>query len=204
MQTVKFLTILVDQHQILAYILIFLGLIFEGEIVVIFAGVLSHLGALNIWFTIFFILLGAFSKTILFYYLGTMIHNKWHEINFFKYIERRVLYIMPHFIQKPFWSIFISKFIIGVNYMVIIFSGYKKINYKKYLKAEISANLIWAPLLLSLGYFFSYTALQVSREISRFSLVILILMILFFLFDKLVEWVYEIFEGFYNNNNNNN
>jgi membrane protein DedA with SNARE-associated domain len=197
MHTVKFLTILVDQHQIMAYALIFLGLIFEGEIVVISAGILSHLGALNVWFTLLFIVLGAFTKTFLCYYIGTVIHDKWSENNFLKYIERRVFFIMPHFTQRPFWSVFISKFIIGTNYMVAIFSGYKRINYKTYLKAEIIGTLIWAPALLSLGYFFSYTALQISREISRFSLVILILMILFFLFDKLVGWFYKIFEEFY-------
>ncbi len=114
-----------------------------------------------------------------------------------KYIEKRVLTIMPHFNQKPFWSIFASKFIFGVNNMVVIFSGYESIDYKKYLKAEFSATLVWAPLLLGLGYFFSFMALNVSKEIWRFSLIILILMIMFFLFDKLIGWIYEIFEEFY-------
>jgi membrane protein DedA with SNARE-associated domain len=85
----------------------------------------------------------------------------------------------------------------GANNIVIIFCGYEKINYKKFLKAEIIATAIWAPLLLTLGYIFSYTALHVSREIWRFSMVILVLFIIFILFDKLVSWVYELFEEFY-------
>ncbi|MEI6580592.1 MAG: VTT domain-containing protein [bacterium] len=197
MHTVKLLTTLVIHHQVLVYVIIFFGLIFEGEVVLISTGILSHLGALNVWFALCFILIGGFSKTLLGYHIGKIIHDKWHETRALKYIEKRVLNIMPHFNQKPFWSIFISKFIFGVNSMVIIFSGYENVNYKKYLKAEISATLIWAPLLLSLGYFFSFTALHVSKEIWRFSLVILILMILFFLFDKLIGWIYEIFEEFY-------
>ena len=197
MHTVKFLTILVEQHQVLAYALIFIGLIFEGEVVLISTGILSHLGALNIWFTLCLVIFGVLTKTFLGYYVGKTIHNKWHETKFLKYIEKKVLNIMPHFDQKPFWSIFVSKFIFGVNNMVIIFSGYKKINYKKYLKAELSSTIIWAPLLLLLGYFFSYTALHVSKEIWRFSLIILIFVILFFLFDKLIGWIYEIFEEFY-------
>ena len=83
-----------------------------------------------------------------------------------KYIEERVFNFMPHFDRKPFWSIFISKFIMGVNYLVIIFSGYKKINYKTYLKAEFFSTIIWAPLLLTIGYFFSYTALNI--EVKRY------------------------------------
>ena len=132
------------------YVIIFFGLIFEGEVVLISTGILSHLGALNVWFALCFILIGGFSKTLLGYHIGKIIHDKWHETRALKYIEKRVLNIMPHFNQKPFWSIFISKFIFGVNSMVIIFSGYENVNYKKYLKAEISATLIWAPLLLSL------------------------------------------------------
>ncbi len=197
MHTVNLITFFVDHHQFLAYVIIFLGLIFEGEVVVISAGILAHLGALNFWFALLFILVGGLTKTFIGYHIGKMIHDRWHETKFLKYIEKRVLNIMPHFNQKPFWSIFISKFIFGINNMVIIFSGYEKIDFKKYLKAEVSATLTWAPLLLSLGYFFSYTALHVSKEIWRFSLVILVLMISFFLFDKLVGWIYEVFEEFY-------
>ena len=199
MNTVNFLTILVDHHHILAYLVIFLGLIFEGEFILIITGILSHLGALNIYFAFLFILVGSLSKTFLGYFLGKAIHDRWHETKFLKYIEKRVLNIMPNFNEKPFWSIFISKFIFGVNNMVIILSGYENIEFKKYLKAELISTIIWAPLLLGLGYFFSFTALNISKEIWRFSFIILVLMILFFLFDKFVGWLYEIFEEFYDN-----
>ena len=197
MHTVKFLTSLVEHHQVLTYILIFFGLVFEGEVVLISTGILSHLGALNIWFAFFFVLGGGVIKTLLGYYVGTLIHDRWHETKFLKYIEKRVNNMMPNFVQKPFWSIFISKFIMGFNHFVIVFAGYKKVNYKKYLQAEILATIIWVPALLSLGYFFSYTALAVSKEIWKFSSIILIFVIGYIIFDKIVGWIYEIFEEFY-------
>jgi membrane-associated protein len=197
MHTVNLLTALVEHNQVLAYFLIFFGLIFEGEIFLISTGILSHLGALDIHFVIIFVFCGAFIKTLLGYHIGTLIHKKWHDVKFLKHIEKRVENIMPNFKEKPFWSIFISKFIMGFNHIIIIFAGYSKINYRKYLKAEISSTIIWAPLLLFLGYFFSYTAFHISKEIWRFSLIILIFVIAFILFDKLVGWIYEIFEEFY-------
>lgn len=197
MHTVNLLTNLVGDHQTLAYIIIFFGLIFEGEIVVISVGILSHLGGLNIWFSLLFIILGALTKTFLGYKFGEILFEKFHHHNFFKYIQKRVYNILPRFREKPFWSIFVSKFIMGINYVVVIFCGYEKIDYKKYLKAEVSSTFIWAPLLLSLGYFFGYTALHISREIWKFSLVIIFLFIVFILFDKLVSWLYELFEEFY-------
>ncbi len=198
MHTITLLTNLIEHHQLLVYVLIFLIVIFEGEIILISAGILVHLGALNFFLALIFILLGAFCKTFLGYYIGELMHNKWHQTKFMKYIEKRVYNIMPHFNQKPFWSIFISKFII-MNHIVMIYSGYTKVNYKKYLEAEIISTLVWAPLLLSLGYFFAYAALRVSHEIWRFSLIVLLLVILFVVFDKLVSWLYELFEEFYDN-----
>ena len=202
MHTVNFLINLVQHHQILIYGFIFLGLLFEGEFVLIASGILVHLGALNFIFTLIFVLLGGFCKTLLGYHIGRAIHKRWHQTKFLKHIEMRVSLLMPRFNQRPFWSIFISKFIMGVNHVVIIFSGYIGIDYKKYLKAEVCSTIIWAPLLLSVGYIFGYAALRVSREIWRFSLVALLLIIGFIIFDKIVSWTYEIFEEFYENKNN--
>jgi membrane-associated protein len=182
------------------YAVIFVGMIFEGEFFLISTGILAHLGALNFWFALVFVLLGAFSKTILGYALGEFIYKTFNHHKFLSYIQKRVYTVLPRFKIKPFWSIFVSKFIIGSNHVVIIFSGYEKINYKKYLKAEISSTIIWAPLLLSIGYIFSYTALHISREIWKFLMVVLILFIIFVLFDKLVSWLYELSEEFYDEN----
>jgi membrane-associated protein len=197
MYTVHALSHLVEHNQTWAYLVIFFGLIFEGEVVVITAGVLAQLGALNFWAALIFVLLGGFTKTITLYYLGGVLHKKHNDKKLFQYFEKRIKTFMPRFEQKPFWSIFIAKFIMGVDYIVMIFAGYKKINFKTYLKAEVSSIIIWAPLLLSLGYFFSYTAIRISREIWKFSLIVLLLVIGFIIFDKLVGWLVEVFEEFY-------
>ncbi len=197
MHTVKLLTVLVEHHQTLTYVLIFFGLVFEGEIFLISTGILASLGALDLSFVIVFVYAGAFIKTFLGYYIGTLIHDKWHNKKLLKHVEKRIFNLMPRFRQKPFWSIFISKFIMGFNHIVIIFAGFEKISYKKYLQAEISSTIIWAPLLLFIGYFFGYTALNVSREIWKFSLIVLVLVIGYIIFDKLVGWFYELFEEFY-------
>jgi membrane-associated protein len=201
MYTVNLLRHLVENHQVLVYLVILLGLVLEGELFVISAGILVHLGALDFTESLIFIFLGLLLKTCIGYYLGELIHSKWHKTRFIKYMNKRVLHIMPHFKKKPFWSIFISKFIMGANNIVIIFSGFHKVEFKKYLQAETLANVIWAPALLSIGYFFSYTALHVSHEVWKFSLIVLVLIILFTIFDKLISWVYEIFEEFYDNDN---
>ncbi len=199
MDTINILTHLIENYEWLVYFFIFFGLIIEGEFILLATGIFFHLGALDIYYALFFIILGLASKTLLGYLLGSTLQMRWNHTRFLKYIEKRVLSVMPHFKRKPFWSIFISKFIIGVNNIVIIFSGYQKIDFRKYLKAEFFSTIIWAPTLILLGYVFSFTAIHVSREIWRFSAIVIVLTILFMLFDRLVGWIYEIFEEFYDN-----
>jgi membrane-associated protein len=205
MHTVQFLNLLVANHEVWAYFVIFLGLIFEGEVVVIFAGVLSNLGALSYSMTLVFILAGILTKIFVLYYLGGVLCERYNHRSFFQYIEKRISSVMPRFEQRPFWSIFASTFIMGIGWFVMLFAGYKKINYRTYLKAQISSVLIWAPLLLTLGYFFGQAALSVTRELWKFSLVIILLIIGFILFDKIVAWIYAIFHqvsNFANGKNN--
>jgi membrane-associated protein len=201
MHTIHFLIRLVEHHQVLTYGIIYLGIIFEGEFFLICTGILTHLGALNFEFALMFVLLGGLSKTVLGYALGEFLFKKFNRNKFFKYIQKRVYSILPGFKNKPFWSIFVSKFIMGANHLVIIFSGFERINYRKFLKAEISSTVIWAPMLLLLGYFFSYTAFRVSHNIWKFLIVILILFMIYIIFDKLVGWLYELFEEFYYEHN---
>ncbi len=196
MYTVNLLRHLVENHQVLVYLFILVGLVIEGEVFVITAGILAHLGALDFYFALLFIFMGLIVKTCAGYYIGECIHDKYGKTKMLKYIERRVHLIMPNFRKKPFWSIFISKFIMGANNVVIISSGFHRVDFKKYLQAETLASLIWAPGLLCIGYFFSSTALRFSREIWRFSLIVLILIISFFVVDKLISWAYELFEEF--------
>ncbi|MEX2052238.1 MAG: hypothetical protein WD991_00890 [Candidatus Paceibacterota bacterium] len=196
MDAVNLLAGLVENHQVWAYVIIVLGLILEGEVIAISSGILTYLGLLSFPIVLVLILIGGLMKTIFGYALGRYLYLKFNHNKFFVFIEKRVNGFVPRFRERPFWSIFISKFIIGANNLVIIFSGYEGINYRKFLRAEILATAIWAPTMLSLGYFFGYTALRISREIWQFSLIVMVLFILFVIFDKIIGMLYELFEEF--------
>ena len=204
MHTVNILKHLVENHLALAYVLIFLITIVEGEIVVISAGILVLLGALNFWLSLTVILFAGMVKTLAGYLLGRFLHKKFNSHRFFQYMQKRVLSVMPHFAEKPFWSIFFSKFLIGVNHSVIVFSGYQKVNFRTYFKAEFLSTIIWAPGFIALGYFFSYTALRITKRLSEFFLIIILCVIGFFLLDKLLTVFIDAFENLKNNHDNQN
>lgn len=65
------------------------------------------------------------------------------------------------------------------------------------MEAEIASTAFWAPGLILLGYFFSFAAIKMSRELWKFSLIVLILIVSFIILDKLVRGAYDIFVEFY-------
>ena len=203
MYTIEALRYVIEQNQAIAYVLIFLATIIEGEIVSIASGILILLGGLNFWITFIAIFCGGMTKSFLGYHIGVFLNKKFNHNKFFKYIESKVLSALPHFEEKPFWSIFISKFIL-VNHIVIIFAGYKKINFKKYIQAELLSTFLWVLSLLALGYFFSYTAFLISDRFSEFLLIIVLFIVGFFLLEKIVSLLYNAFEHFLHNNGKSN
>lgn len=198
MITLKVLRHFVENYDTVAYILIWLGVIIEGEIIVIFAGIFSHLGSLNFFLCLLFTILGCITKSFLAYYIGQTLKSKYQDHSFPKRIENRINYFFPKFKTNPFFSILISRFfVLGLNWFTLIFAGYSGVNKKTYLKAEIISLLVWSVGVLSLGYFFSYTALSVSRDVRKFLGIILICFIVFFILQKIIALIIDIISDKY-------
>lgn len=190
------LTQLVSGHTLIAYLFIFFGILIEGELVLIATGVLAHVGILPIYPTLFIGLLGAVGKTALGYYIGSLLGQYFPRNLILKYSEHKVLSLLPRFKERPFWSIFISKFVYGINNLVIIFAGYTKAQFKTYIKAEMLSTAIWAPLIFSLGYFFSHTAFSITRDIKKSAVFILVFLILFMILEKVITGIISFFEEY--------
>ena len=184
----------IEIHAIIVYLVIFVGVIFEGEIVVIFAGIFSYLGSIHIPVALVAVVLGGSVKSFLGYAIGYYL-NKYHSHRpFMNKIEGRMSYFLPRFKERPFWSIFVSRFfILGIGWFTILYSGYKNIPLKLYIKAEGYSLFLWTISMLSLGYFFGYTALSISRDVRNVLLMILGFFIIFFVLEKIVAFMVELF-----------
>lgn len=183
----------VEMHADIAYPLITLGVIIEGEIVVIIAGIFANLGSLNIFIAFIATMVGGGAKSILGYSLGYYLQKHHSGKPLINQAERRVNYFLPRFSEKPFWSIFVSRFLIlGLHWFSLLFSGYKKIKLRVFAEAELASLLLWSVLVLALGYFFSLTALSISRDIRKFIGIIFLFFIAFFILEKIVAFIIEI------------
>jgi len=185
----------VEVHAIIVYFAIFLGVILEGEIVVIFAGIFSYLGSINIFLALIAILLGGSTKSVFGYTIGSYLNRHHSHNSFINKTEKRISSFLPRFDVRPFWSIFISRFFIfGIGWFTLIFSGYKNVPLRIYAKAEAYSLSIWSVLILALGFFFGYTALSISRDFRNFLFIIIIFFISFFILEKIVAFIIELFE----------
>ena len=184
----------IEIHAIIVYFLIFLGVIIEGEIAVIFAGIFSYLGSINILISFIAVIFGGATKSFLGYTIGAYL-NKFHSDNsLMKNIERRISYFLPRFKERPFWSIFMSRFfILGIGWFTILFSGYTNISLKIYTKAESCSLIVWSVGVLALGYSFGYTALSISRDIRHILISILVFFMAFFVLERFIAFIFELF-----------
>lgn len=195
MHSIDFIKNIVFWHAEWVYLLLFLGVIVEGEIAVILAGIFSHLGSINICVSFLIVFLGGVVKSVIGYSFGFYLQKNHSHSSLLCKIEHRINKFLPHFEDKPFWSMFFSRFLIfGLYWFTLIFSGYKRVDIKTFIKAEISSLITWTIFMLSLGYFFSYTALAVSRDIRNFVGLIILFFIGFFVLEKILSFFVKLFE----------
>lgn len=193
MITINFLRHFVESHSDIAYLLVTLGVIIEGEIVVVIAGIFAHLGSLNIFIAFIATMVGGGIKSVLGYSLGYYLEKHHSAKPLVAQSERRVNYFLPRFTERPFWSVFLSRFLIlGFHWFSLLFAGYKKIKVRVFAEAELASLMVWSISVLALGYFFSYTALSISRDIRKFIIIIFLFLLAFFILEKLIAFIIEL------------
>lgn len=193
MLTLSHIRHFVELHATIAYFLIFLGVIVEGEIVVILAGIFANLGSLNVFIAFIATMLGGATKSSVGYVIGYYLQQHHSGKPLISRAEHRVNYFLPRFTIRPFWSIFVSRFLIlGLHWFALIVSGYKKIKVRTFAEAELASLMVWSVAALALGYFFSFAALSISRDIRKFVGIILLCFILYFIIEKIVAFFIEL------------
>lgn len=183
---------LASQNHFLAYFIIYLTVIFFGNVAVFAFLWLVVKGLLGRWGLPFF-LLATFaadvSADILWYWLGRTLR----ETRFGGFIRKlipRHNKIQEHLHQNsPKW-IFLAKFMHSSNFPIIFMVGWTKIRFKKFFKTALVAILAWllVLLVLSIGLIAGFRSLE-TYKIIRFEKLFLIGIIVFFAASFLIKEV---------------
>lgn len=135
----------------LAYIVVAIGMLVEGDIVLFAAGFVASLGYLdpgNLAMTVFIsMLLG----DALWYTFGKAVrHATGNWLN--KWVSKVTHPFDAHIKERPFHTIFLSKFAYGFHHAILLRAGSLKIPYPNLLRADIIATFVWMLIVGGVGY----------------------------------------------------
>ncbi len=164
--------------------LAFIGIIIPGTVFVVFLGLLSSQGFLNIELLVGCAISGAILGDGTSYYLGK------HAEKFFKKNSR--LFELKYFKNgKMFFnkyggrSIFLGRFIGPIRPIVPFVAGVFKMDRKRFLWWNITSAFLWAISFLLVGFFFG----QVLDKIMIWTKRSLLIIGLFFILFLLMAWI---------------
>lgn len=140
-------------HPVLIYLIIFFGLALEGEITLLASGFLLYFGLLDYLVLVPVVFLGSWLGDMIWFWGG----EKWGSDYFNKH-QRWLFLTKSHFerLAKHFTenhgtkTIFLSKFSYGINHAIIVVAGASRMNFKKFIKVDAWATIIWALIILQL------------------------------------------------------
>lgn len=181
----------VQDHRFWGYTILFFAMVFEGEVFLIVAGMLATIKAFDIGDTWWIAFIAVVLGNIMWYSIGAKLKDIGFAKRMIKSAEKAITFFLPRFREKPFKSIFFSKFIYGANRATVIMSGVFHVPFELFFRAEFLASILWVTLYESIGFFFGTVAIGATRNITRLALFATTFVIVFILIQKLIVSHYE-------------
>ncbi|GET30248.1 DedA family protein [Prolixibacter sp. SD074] len=139
----------------LIYVILFVGLLIEGESILFAAFFLVNQQELQLFYTIVVAIAGVLTGDLLWYYGGKLLMR----VPFVQRLSERMPKTIDHFIRrKPILSIVGSKFLYGMHRPTLLRLHAARINVKTFLRADIPGTIIWIAVIGIAGYLFSQSA----------------------------------------------
>lgn len=134
----------------LGYILVFIGMIFEGDVFLFTAAFLTHQGFFDARVMFLASFSGVFFGDMFWYLIGVRFNGSSHFLN--RWVHKLTKPFDKHLLENPLRAIFFSKFAYGIHHALLIRAGALGIKIRDFLKADIPATLIWMSIVGGLGY----------------------------------------------------
>lgn len=142
------------------YPLIFIGVIAEGEAVLLAVSFMASLGLLSVWWVVVMALTGTYIGDWLWYVVGRFPVKFTAPLRFIT--DKISKPFLSRFSLSPFGMIFISKFTYGIHHSLLVQAGVSRMSPLLYNRIIIISIIVWVAAITSAGYFFgaSFEALK--------------------------------------------
>ncbi len=178
--------------QPIAYIILFIGMMFEGDTFLFIAGYLAHEGYFALVPMLLTALWGIILGDNLWYSLGLKLRKSqsqktgWVLQSISGWAERLAKPFDDHLRENPFRAIFIAKFTYGFNRAVITRAGMLNLRWKTIEESDILATLLWMAVVGGLGYFSSASLSYLKSYLRYGEVSLLVAVLIFFMIERFI------------------
>jgi membrane protein DedA with SNARE-associated domain len=188
------ITNFIEIHRFWGYVLLFFGIMIEGDMVLLLFSFLAS----QDYFRIDAVCLITFvSMTIgnnIWYEIGKKYGHTIFDVYGKMLISPKRLEKVKNILGKSnFQYIFLTKFIYGLNHIVIMMAGHQRKDVKKLMKVDMIGTVPWLLIVSTIGYVFGYAFKTSRRLVREIGIAALVLLVVFILFEKTVNKVFNFF-----------
>jgi len=162
----------------LGYIIVFLGMMFEGDTFLFIASFLAHQGIFQPVPLFITALWGMILGDNLWYSIGFKLRNAGTFLN--RWAEKLAQPFDEHLKNRPLRTIFLSKFTYGVGHAIFFRAGNIRIRWGKLEQSDILATIFWMAIVAGLGYF-SGASFSYAKQYLRYGEVAILIGLIIFL-----------------------
>jgi len=162
----------------LAYLIIFVAMFMEGDVVLFTAFYLANSGHLNAPLLVVIAVVGVVFGDVIWYKIGEHLEKR---SEFFRKIAAKITKTLDKRLQKyPISTLCITKFTYGIHDAVLLRAGATHLSFKKYFWTMFFAGAFWTTVIGGLAYFFASSIDLIKKYIKYGEIGLLIGFIIFF------------------------
>jgi membrane protein DedA with SNARE-associated domain len=166
------------------YLLIFLGLMIEGEGVLFAAFYLVHQEKLDLPVLLMVAVSGVIAGDNLWFLSGRLVRR----VPLLGKILKKVPAAIDEFIRtRAALTIIVSKFLYGFHRPILLYLHGAGVKYPDFLKGDVPAALLWVGVMSTAGYFFSSSLVLIRENFKYWQLGFAAVIITFIVIYKLVS-----------------
>ena len=153
---------------------VFFGTMIEGDLTLLFSGVLARAGLFSFEEALVVGTAGGFIGDSLSYLIGARFRERARTLHFFVRAKPRVEKLMRRF---GVLSVFIVKYVYGLRTTSAIFWGLAHFGFIKFAGLTLASCAVWVGMLCGLGFTFATGVEKLIGDLKRLQIILLVVVV---------------------------
>jgi membrane protein DedA with SNARE-associated domain len=169
----------------LGYLLIFFGVMVEGDLFLLMTVFLTALGFFDRYDMLTVAALGTVAGDGVWFWLGRRYFRADNAVG--RWLQHRIAKLHLHFEKKLFWKLLATKFIYGTHHVAVLALGASPMSVRRYLKSEVPATVLWVGMIGGLGLMFATSFHALKRSLHYVEIGLLLAAVIYLAIDRLLR-----------------